>query len=114
MDYLKDSLMTTQTALLDTVVRYILRQASESAYALLLCSSAAGMTGRDRSHRAFVGATMVELLHTATLVHDDVVDQCRRATRLCVSINAVWKNKLAVLVGDYLLSKGLVDRREQR
>ncbi len=58
----------------------------------------------DRSYR---GASLVELLHTATLVHDDVVDDANKR-RGFYSINALWKNKIAVLVGDYLLSKGLL------
>src|SRR5207344_3130408 len=53
------------------------------------------------------GASLVELLHTATLVHDDVVDDALER-RGFFSINAVWKNKIAVLIGDYLLSKGLL------
>jgi octaprenyl-diphosphate synthase len=66
----------------------------------------AGLCGaiNDRTHRA---ATLIELLHTATLVHDDVVDDSNER-RGFFSINALWKNKIAVLVGDYLLSKGLL------
>ena len=66
----------------------------------------AGLCGEinDRTHRA---ATLIELLHTATLVHDDVVDDSNER-RGFFSINALWKNKIAVLVGDYLLSKGLL------
>ena len=58
----------------------------------------------DRTYR---GASVIELIHTATLVHDDVVDGSNRR-RGFFSINALWKNKIAVLVGDYLLSKGLL------
>lgn len=58
----------------------------------------------DRTYR---GASVIELIHTATLVHDDVVDDSNRR-RGFFSINALWKNKIAVLVGDYLLSKGLL------
>ncbi|MEL4411521.1 polyprenyl synthetase family protein, partial [Shewanella algae] len=58
----------------------------------------------DTTYRA---ASLVELLHTATLVHDDVVDDAMER-RGFFSINALWKNKIAVLVGDYLLSKGLL------
>jgi len=57
--------------------------------------------------RTYRGASVVELIHTATLVHDDVVDDSNRR-RGFFSINALWKNKIAVLVGDYLLSKGLL------
>ncbi len=59
------------------------------------------------SERTYRGASVIELIHTATLVHDDVVDDSNRR-RGFFSINALWKNKIAVLVGDYLLSKGLL------
>ena len=57
--------------------------------------------------RTYRGASIIELIHTATLVHDDVVDDSNRR-RGFFSLNALWKNKIAVLVGDYLLSKGLL------
>ena len=59
------------------------------------------------SERTYRGASVIELIHTATLVHDDVVDDSNRR-RGFFSINALWKNKIAVLIGDYLLSKGLL------
>ena len=59
------------------------------------------------SDRTYRGAAVIELIHTATLVHDDVVDDSNRR-RGFFSINALWKNKIAVLIGDYLLSKGLL------
>jgi octaprenyl-diphosphate synthase len=102
--YMRDQ-MRSRTALLDTVVRYIMRQRGKRVRPVLVFL-AAGATG-GITDRAFIGATMVELLHTATLVHDDVVDQADER-RGMASINAVWKNKVAVLVGDYLLSKGLL------
>ena len=62
----------------------------------------------ERSHqKTYTAASLVELLHTATLVHDDVVDDAHQRRGL-FSINALWKNKIAVLVGDYLLSRGLL------
>ncbi|HCN04557.1 MAG TPA: polyprenyl synthetase [Bacteroidetes bacterium] len=97
--------MRSRAALLDTVVRYILRQRGKRVRPTLVFL-AAGMCG-GITHRAYTGAAMVELLHTATLVHDDVVDQAEER-RGMASINAVWKNKVAVLVGDYLLSRGLL------
>ena len=103
-DYMKEQLQT-KTALLDTVVRYILRRRGKRVRPTLVFLSA-GMCG-GITPRAFIGAAMVELLHTATLVHDDVVDQSEER-RGVASINAVWKNKIAVLVGDYLLSQGLL------
>jgi octaprenyl-diphosphate synthase len=59
------------------------------------------------TERSFIGAAMVEILHNATLIHDDVVDESSERRGL-LSVNAVWKNKVAVLVGDYLLAKGLM------
>ncbi len=70
----------------------------------VLLSAKLGGAINDTSYRA---ASLVELLHTATLVHDDVVDEAMER-RGFFSINALWKNKIAVLVGDYLLSKGLL------
>jgi octaprenyl-diphosphate synthase len=97
--------MRSRTALLDTVVRYIMKQRGKRVRPTLVFLSA-GLCA-PISERAFIGAAMVELLHTATLVHDDVVDQSEER-RGMASINAVWKNKIAVLVGDYLLSRGLL------
>ncbi len=96
--------MKSNTALLDTVIRYILRQRGKRARPTLVYLSAGACGGI--TDRSTVGAAMVELLHTATLVHDDVVDQSLER-RGMASINAVWKNKISVLVGDYLLSCGL-------
>ncbi len=97
--------MRSNTALLDTVVRYIMKQRGKRVRPTLVFL-AAGLCG-SINDRSFVGAGMVELLHTATLVHDDVVDDAEER-RGMASINAVWKNKIAVLVGDYLLSRGLL------
>jgi len=102
--YMRDQ-MRSRAALLDTVIRYILRRRGKRVRPTLVFLSA-GLCG-GITDRAYVGASMVELLHTATLVHDDVVDQADER-RGMASINAVWKNKIAVLVGDYLLSKGLL------
>lgn len=100
----KDS-MRSQVALVDVVTRYILRQKGKRVRPLLVMLSAK-LCGRinESTYRA---ATLIELLHTATLVHDDVVDDAD-ARRGLASINAVWKNKVAVLMGDYLLSSGLL------
>lgn len=97
--------MKSRTALLDTIVRYIMRQRGKRIRPTLVFLSAG--TCSEITDRTFVGASMVELLHTATLVHDDVVDQADER-RGMASINAVWKNKVSVLVGDYLLSRGLL------
>jgi octaprenyl-diphosphate synthase len=91
--------------LLDVVMQYILRSKGKQIRPLIVLYSAKLFDGiNDSTYRA---ATLVELLHTATLVHDDVVDESdRRRGRF--SINALWNNKLAVLVGDYLLSRGML------
>ncbi len=97
--------LKSKVALLELITRYILRQKGKKIRPLLVLLSSnlcGGIT--ERSYR---GATLVELLHTATLVHDDVVDNAE-TRRGFPSINAVWKNKIAVLMGDYLLSRGLM------
>lgn len=97
--------MRTSVPLLDHVTRYIVRSRGKQMRPLLVYLSAAACGGtRDRSH---IAATLIELLHTATLVHDDVVDAAE-TRRGFLSINALWKSKVAVLVGDYLLSRGLL------
>lgn len=97
--------MKSSTLLLDTVVNYIIKQKGKRVRPILTLLSAA-VCG-EVSYRTHIGATMVELLHTASLVHDDVVDDAA-SRRGMASINAVWKNKISVLVGDYLLSRGLL------
>ena len=97
--------MRSNVLLLDTVVRYILRQRGKRVRPMLVLLSAA-ICG-EVSHRTYVGASMVELLHTASLVHDDVVDESYER-RGMASIKAIWKSKVAVLAGDYLLSRGLL------
>ncbi|MEK6649759.1 MAG: polyprenyl synthetase family protein, partial [Bacteroidota bacterium] len=97
--------LTSQVGLLNIVTRYILRQKGKRVRPLLVLLSAKACGGIvDRTYRA---AALVETLHTATLVHDDVVDDADTRRGLA-SINAVWKNKVAVLLGDYLLAKGLL------
>ena len=100
----KESLKS-KVGLVDLITKYILKQKGKKVRPLLVLLSskvAGGVT--ERSYR---GAILVELLHTATLVHDDVVDSAEKRRGL-PSINAVWKNKVAVLMGDYLLSRGLL------
>lgn len=97
--------LKSKVVLVDLVAKYILKQKGKKIRPMLVLLSAKLAGGvSDRSHR---GATLVELLHTATLVHDDVVDGAEKR-RGFPSINAIWKNKVAVLMGDYLLSRGLL------
>ncbi|MEO6313296.1 MAG: polyprenyl synthetase family protein [Chitinophagaceae bacterium] len=95
----------SHVSLLDTIMRYIVKRKGKQLRPMFVLLSAK-LTGtiNDKTYRA---ASLVELLHTATLVHDDVVDESYER-RGFFSINALWKNKVAVLVGDYLLSKGLL------
>lgn len=97
--------MKTSVSLLDTIMNYIVKRKGKQMRPMfvLFSSKLFGEIG-EKSYR---GAALVELLHTATLVHDDVVDDSYKR-RGFFSINALWKNKIAVLVGDYLLSKGLL------
>ncbi|HSW54688.1 MAG TPA: polyprenyl synthetase family protein [Ignavibacteriaceae bacterium] len=97
--------LRSRVGLVDLVTRYIIRQKGKKIRPLLVLLSAKVAGGiNERSYR---GAVLVELLHTATLVHDDVVDSADKRRGLW-SINKVFKNKIAVLMGDYLLSKGLL------
>lgn len=91
--------------LLDQVISYLLRQKGKELRPTLVFM-AANLFG-NINQSTYVAATMIELLHTATLIHDDVVDEAN-SRRDFVSINKIWKNKAGVLLGDYLLSKGLL------
>ncbi len=91
--------------LLSTIINYILRRKGKHLRPMFVFL-AAKMNG-DFNESTYMAASSVELLHTATLVHDDVVDESYER-RGSFSINALWKNKLAVLVGDYILAKGLL------
>ena len=97
--------MKSNVALLDTIMTYIVKRKGKQVRPMFVfyCAKLFGEV-TDATYR---GASLVELLHTATLVHDDVVDDSDER-RGFFSINALWKNKIAVLVGDYLLSKGLL------
>lgn len=98
-------LMRSKVPLLDWVTRYIVRRKGKQIRPMLVYLAARCYgDGGERTSRA---AALVELLHTATLVHDDVVDGAP-VRRGFWSINALWKNKVAVLIGDYLLSRGLL------
>lgn len=95
----------SNTPLLDRIMKYIIKRKGKQLRPMFVFLSAKLHAPINEStHRA---AALVELLHTATLVHDDVVDESLER-RGFFSINAIWKNKIAVLVGDYLLSKGLL------
>ncbi len=97
--------MHTKVLLLDTIMNYIVKRKGKQVRPMFIFLSA-GTCGRI-TESTFVGASLIELLHTASLVHDDVVDDSDYR-RGFFSINALWKNKIAVLVGDFLLSRGLM------
>ena len=100
---LKSSL-SSNNSIIDTVVNYILKRKGKQIRPIFVFLTA-GLNGKitDSSYRA---AILIEILHTATLIHDDVVDDSNYR-RGYFSINALWKSKYSVLIGDYLLSRGL-------
>jgi octaprenyl-diphosphate synthase len=102
--------MKSSVPLLDTITRYIIKRKGKQMRPMFVFLSA-GLNGTV-NESTFRAASLIELLHTATLVHDDVVDDSN-LRRGFFSINALWKNKIAVLVGDYLLSQGLLLALEQ-
>ncbi|MCU0460476.1 MAG: polyprenyl synthetase family protein [Bacteroidales bacterium] len=97
--------MKSNIPLLKIILNYILRRKGKQMRPLLVLLTA-GLNGKI-TESAYVAATLIELLHTASLVHDDVVDEAEER-RGALSINALWNSKIAVLVGDYMLSKGLL------
>jgi len=97
--------MRSKIAFVDVIARYIVKQKGKRIRpALVLLTARACGEINESTYR---GASLVEILHTATLIHDDVVDDAD-TRRGFPSINAVWKNKIAVLMGDYMLAKGLL------
>lgn len=97
--------MHSKVALLDKVTRFIVTTKGKQMRPMFvfLCAKLIG----NVNEKTYRGASMIELIHTATLVHDDVVDESFKR-RNFFSINALWKNKIAVLVGDFLLSKAVL------
>lgn len=103
--------ISSDVFLLDQIIHYLLRQKGKEIRPTLVFMTAR-MFG-EISHRSFIAATMIELLHTATLIHDDVVDESDKR-RGFLSINKIWRNKAGVLLGDFLLSKGLLIALENK
>ena len=97
--------MKTDVLLLDKIMNYIVKRKGKQMRPMFVFLSA-GTCGKI-SESTFRGASLIELLHTATLVHDDVVDSANYR-RGFFSVNALWKNKVAVLVGDFLFSRGFL------
>ncbi|MDG3581026.1 polyprenyl synthetase family protein [Galbibacter pacificus] len=99
--------MSSKVALLNRITYYIVNRKGKQMRPMFVFLVAKMVSNGEVNERTYRGASVIELIHTATLVHDDVVDDSNRR-RGFFSINALWKNKIAVLVGDYLLSKGLL------
>ena len=97
--------MRSEIPLLKIILNYILRRKGKQMRPLLVFLSA--KLNGEICEATYVAATMIELLHTASLVHDDVVDDAQER-RGALSVNALWNSKIAVLVGDYMLSRGLL------
>jgi len=95
----------SKVSLLDHIMKYIVKTKGKQLRPIFVILS--GKLCGQVNEKTYRAASLIELLHTATLVHDDVVDDANKR-RSFFSINALWKNKIAVLVGDYLLSKGLL------
>ena len=102
--------MKSSTPLLDKITHYIVKRKGKQLRPMFVFLSAKAMG--QVTENTYTAANLIELLHTATLVHDDVVDDANYR-RGFFSLNALWKNKIAVLVGDFLLSKGLLLSVEQ-
>lgn len=99
--------MSSRVALLNKITHFIVNRKGKQMRPMFVFLVAKMVSDGEVNDRVYRGASVIELIHTATLVHDDVVDDSNRR-RGFFSLNALWKNKIAVLVGDYLLSKGLL------
>jgi len=99
--------MSSKVALLNRITYYIVNRKGKQMRPMFVFLVAKMVANGEVSERTYRGASVIELIHTATLVHDDVVDDSNKR-RGFFSINALWKNKIAVLIGDFLLSKGLL------
>jgi len=99
--------MSSKVALLNRITHYIVNRKGKQMRPMFVFLVAKMLNNGEISERTYRGASVIELIHTASLVHDDVVDDSNRR-RGFFSINALWKNKIAVLIGDYFLSKGML------
>jgi octaprenyl-diphosphate synthase len=101
--------LSSNVFLIDNITKYIVKHKGKGLRPLLVILSAKLLSSPNE--KTYLVATIVELLHTATLIHDDVVDEAI-VRRGFPSINAIWKNKISVLMGDYLLAKSLISATE--
>ena len=107
-------MMSSEAPLLNRITYFIVKRKGKQIRPMLVFLIAKMISKNKLGEKSYRGASILELIHTATLVHDDIVDDSNQR-RGFFSINALWKNKIAVLVGDYLLSRGLlisVDNRD--
>ncbi len=102
----KDS-MQTKVPLLNRIMDYIVRRKGKQMRPMFVFLTAKMVSNGGFDERTYRGAAIIELIHTASLVHDDIVDDSNKR-RGFFSINSLWKNKIAVLVGDFLLAKGML------
>ncbi len=102
-------IMNSDVAIVDSIAKYIVRHKGKGLRPLLVILSSK-LAGKPNNN-TYIVATLIEILHTATLIHDDVVDNSN-IRRNFPAINAIWKNKISVLMGDYLLAKSLISATE--
>lgn len=101
------NLMLSNVPLLNRITHYIIKRKGKQMRPMLIFLCSKLLSSGKVNDKVYRGASVIELIHTATLIHDDVVDESNKR-RGFFSINAIWKNKIAVLVGDFLLSKGML------
>lgn len=99
--------MSSKVALFNRITFYIVNRKGKQMRPMFVFLTAKMLNNGEVGERTYRGASIIELIHTASLVHDDVVDDSHKR-RGFFSINALWKNKIAVLVGDYFFAKGLL------
>ena len=99
--------MSSKVALLNRITHFIVNRKGKQMRPMFVFLTAKMLNNGSVNDRTYRGASVIELIHTASLVHDDVVDDSNMR-RGFFSINALWKNKIAVLVGDFMLSKGML------
>ena len=99
--------MISNIPLLNRITHYVVNRKGKQMRPMFVFLTAKMLNNGEINEKVFRAASVIELIHTATLVHDDVVDSSN-IRRGFFSLNALWKNKIAVLVGDFLLSKGSI------
>ena len=105
--------MSSKVSLFNRITYYIVNRKGKQMRPMFVFLTAKMLNDGEVNERTYTGASIIELIHTASLVHDDVVDESDKR-RGFFSINALWKNKIAVLVGDFLFSKGLLLSLEKK